>query len=115
MSGLLEKCCCNPSVFFFALQIDMDDSKIECKNCRRPFQRFGRSGILRHVKVTKECKRVYSNEEIEHLEKLSDEALKSQRKQYRDARKKETKEYNHKYHQRHLSKIQNNMQHEKEL
>ena len=44
---------------------------IKCKGCKKPFEKYGRSGISRHIKVAKDCLKAYTIKEVESLAKAS--------------------------------------------
>lgn len=57
--------------------------KQQCKNCKQPYGRFGKHGLLHHIKVAKRCSKVYSKEEIAELEQLKEsENIKIQKQNF---------------------------------
>lgn len=57
--------------------------KQKCKNCKQPYGRFGKHGLLHHIKVAEKCSKVYSKEEIAELGQLKEnENIKIQKQNY---------------------------------
>ena len=61
----------------------MDNSMVKCKGCKKPFERYGRKGILPHIKVAKVCLKSYTDNEVAELQKASDLKKKEYLKEYR--------------------------------
>ena len=54
---------------------------VDCKGCKKPFETYGRCGILRHIKVTKNCFTSYTNEEVDLLQLNSAKIMKLKKKE----------------------------------
>ena len=78
---------------------------IACKHCEKPCETFGRSGILRHIKVSKVCFQAYSSQEVEEMELASVKAKKEYAKEYHEKNKPERKEYHQKKYQENKTSI----------
>ena len=59
-----------------------DKDKFICKNCQKPCEKFGRSGLYRHIKVSKKCNKSYTSKEIAEIQQISSQASKSKKSKY---------------------------------
>ena len=88
------------------------EGALACKNCHKTCEGSSRSGLFRHIKVKKVCRKSYTNEEVAEIEQMTAQALKSKKKKYMSSyclkHKKEKKEYNQKnyLHNKDLIKYQ---------